>query len=229
MYVGYGLAGRKASTRRCVSIPVHDTCDETFSYVHPDMRTCHGDSGGGVFLDEGDEVVLVGLTLWGDAACESYGVSADVGSYRDWIVARAGADWHRTPSPKQGPLPMASRAPSPPPGTFRCFIELEGAGESQPPAGSEMEFFVDGTLAATLKDRQGSRISLGNLAPGVHGIRIRATLPGQPDMGCTGTFHVDRAHVFDLEVMQCNPSIRDSQGRPVATECPFTCVLTSIP
>jgi hypothetical protein len=89
LYVGYGLAGRPASTRRCVSIPVHDTCPTSFSYRHANMQTCHGDSGGGVFLeDDDDRLTLVGLTLWGDAACERYGVSADVGSYRDWINAR---------------------------------------------------------------------------------------------------------------------------------------------
>jgi hypothetical protein len=225
MYVGYGLAGRKASTRRCVSIPVHDTCDDTFSYVHPAMRTCHGDSGGGVFLDDGGEVVLVGLTLWGDAACESYGVSADIGSYWDWIVARAGPDWHRSPAPGLSPSP----APADTAGQSPCFIEIEGADESQTPAGTQMEFFVDGARTATLKDRQGSRIPLGNLRPGIHGIRIKVNVPGQGQVWCTGTFHVDRPQVFDLEIMECNPSIRDQLGRAVATECPYTCVLTALP
>lgn len=88
LYVGYGIGGAQPGMRRCVDIPVHDACANTFSYKHPNMNTCHGDSGGGVFLDRGTDISFVGVTGWGDDACAEYGVSEDVGSYNDWVVAR---------------------------------------------------------------------------------------------------------------------------------------------
>jgi secreted trypsin-like serine protease len=33
--------------------------------------TCYGDSGGGRFIKQGDEWVLVGLTSWGDVPCRA--------------------------------------------------------------------------------------------------------------------------------------------------------------
>jgi hypothetical protein len=86
IYVGHGIAGTQPGTRRCVEIPVYDRCPSTFSSANEQMNTCFGDSGGGVFRSDGQRVWLVGVTDWGDAACLSYGVSADVGHHAGWIA-----------------------------------------------------------------------------------------------------------------------------------------------
>jgi hypothetical protein len=86
-YVGYGV-GTPRGARRCVGIPVHDTCGDTFGYGSQQMNTCHGDSGGGVIREFGSGTWLVGITNWGDPTCIQFGVSADVGFYHDWILAR---------------------------------------------------------------------------------------------------------------------------------------------
>ncbi len=90
LYVGYGIAGSLPGARRCVTIPVHDTCGDTFSAATKLMNTCNGDSGGGVFFDSGTELSLVGVTNWGDERCADFAVSADVGFHRDWIKAQIG-------------------------------------------------------------------------------------------------------------------------------------------
>jgi len=86
--VGYGIAGPKIGGRRCVDIPVHDFCDDTFSHAAKDLNTCHGDSGGGIFYDLTGRLELVGLTGWGDDACSQFSVNVDLGPYRDWVESK---------------------------------------------------------------------------------------------------------------------------------------------
>lgn len=106
-YVGYGPAGVPAGTRRCVGIPLHDTCDDAFGYESLRMNTCHGDSGGAVFRETGEVgTLLVGVTNWGDPSCVSWGVSADVGFHHDWLIARI----HEAPS-ERPPAPVDDSAP----------------------------------------------------------------------------------------------------------------------
>jgi hypothetical protein len=97
LYVGYGIAGPRPGSRRCVDIPFQQSCATTFSYEHRHMNTCHGDSGGGVFLSDGSS--LVGLTLWGDSACARFGISADVGSYYEWAFTHTNNDEARLVRP----------------------------------------------------------------------------------------------------------------------------------
>jgi hypothetical protein len=85
MYVGYGVAGPLAGQRRCVDIPVAAVCEGAFANAAPGLATCRGDSGGGVFFDDPSGYRLFGIITWGDDDCNAYGVSADVGSYQDWI------------------------------------------------------------------------------------------------------------------------------------------------
>jgi hypothetical protein len=87
-HVGYGIAGAQPGVRRCVTIPVLDRCEKSFSYASANMNTCNGDSGGAGFRASGDKIVLAGLTDWGDDNCAQFGVDVDLGSYLDWIQAR---------------------------------------------------------------------------------------------------------------------------------------------
>lgn len=53
------------------------------------MNTCNGDSGYAAFHDLGGrQVVLAGMTDWGDDACADFGIDVDIGYYLDWIQAR---------------------------------------------------------------------------------------------------------------------------------------------
>jgi len=88
LHVGYGIAGAQPGVRRCVTIPVQDRCDKSFSYASANMNTCNGDSGGGAFRNSGEKVILSGITDWGDDSCAEFGVDIDLGSYLDWIQAR---------------------------------------------------------------------------------------------------------------------------------------------
>lgn len=60
---------------------------------------CNGDSGGPLFVVEGDKVTQVGVVSWGDGPLDSdvacghanaFGVYARVSRYRDWIKQHAG-------------------------------------------------------------------------------------------------------------------------------------------
>lgn len=88
LHVGFGIAGAVAGHKRCVDIPVDAACAQSFSNRTPGLNTCNGDSGGGVFYDNGFEVHLAGITTWGDKLCQDFGVSLDVGAYPDWIDGR---------------------------------------------------------------------------------------------------------------------------------------------
>jgi hypothetical protein len=126
LHVGHGIAGVVPGGRRCVSIPVHDVCGQTFSNKTNQMNTCSGDSGGGVFRHEGARWVLSGVTSWGDEACAEYGVSTDVGhrATRDWIVATISdfekANRERLPAA----IPEAAKTFSPD-SAARTFAALE--------------------------------------------------------------------------------------------------------
>ena len=99
LHVGFGIAGPVAGAKRCVEIPIHDVCTDTFSHAMKNLNTCNGDSGGGVFLSNGPDVVWVGTTAWGDEQCAEFGVNMDVGAHRDWIKARMSeAPWPLQPA-----------------------------------------------------------------------------------------------------------------------------------
>ena len=60
---------------------------------------CNGDSGGPLFVRDGDEPVQVGVVSWGEgpmdatAACghaNAYGIYSRVHNYRDWIAETTG-------------------------------------------------------------------------------------------------------------------------------------------
>jgi Trypsin/Carboxypeptidase regulatory-like domain len=85
MYVGYGSAGPLAGQQRCVEIPVSAVCAGAFSNTAPDLEMCNGDSGGGVFYDDGSGFKLFGIISWGDSRCREYGVSTDVGAFQEFV------------------------------------------------------------------------------------------------------------------------------------------------
>lgn len=59
-----------------------------FSYVQdgdPYFGPCNGDSGGPAFISRNGTTYVAGVTSYGDANCEIYGVSTNVSAYQDYI------------------------------------------------------------------------------------------------------------------------------------------------
>jgi hypothetical protein len=111
LHVGYGIAGAQPGVRRCVNIPILDRCDDSFDYAAANMNTCNGDSGGAAFRDNGEKILLVGMTDWGDDACADFGVDVDIGHYSEWIQLRknrAPRNFHYAPVESWARLPLAA-------------------------------------------------------------------------------------------------------------------------
>ncbi|MDP2315216.1 MAG: trypsin-like serine protease [Pseudomonadota bacterium] len=51
---------------------------------------CNGDSGGPAFITRGTTTYVAGITSYGDADCNVYGVSTRVDAYASWINTRTG-------------------------------------------------------------------------------------------------------------------------------------------
>ncbi len=68
--------------------------DTQFSYEQdgdPFFGPCNGDSGGPAFIDRGGVTYVAGITSYGDAGCDIYGVSTNVSSYETFINDFTGA------------------------------------------------------------------------------------------------------------------------------------------
>ncbi len=64
--------------------------DKQFSYVQdgdPYTGTCNGDSGGPNMIERNGKTYVAGITSYGDAGCDLYGVSTNVSSYQSFIDA----------------------------------------------------------------------------------------------------------------------------------------------
>ncbi len=92
LHVSYGVASNPRYTRRCVHLSVKDACESAFSTAYS-TQSCHGDSGGGLFRDGR----LVGITSWGDADCQAFGVAMDAAVHQDFIRANLPANTSALP------------------------------------------------------------------------------------------------------------------------------------
>jgi hypothetical protein len=112
LHVGYGVAGEMPGRRRCVDIPVDATCDHAFSNQVVGLNTCNGDSGGGVFYNDGSDIRLIGITSWGDELCQKYGVSLDIGSFQEWVGSWIGSAERNLPPARIEPSARKYANPS---------------------------------------------------------------------------------------------------------------------
>lgn len=64
-----------------------------FSYTQPasGFGPCNGDSGGPAFISRGGTIYTAGVTSYGDANCNQYGVSTHVAAFDTWINDFIGA------------------------------------------------------------------------------------------------------------------------------------------
>ena len=115
--LGGGAGGLKfaglVQTAACTGAP--EATHICWNFVAPigtpgnDSSTCHGDSGGPLFMDFGSGLRLVGVTSGGDSSClpPNHPYDADTYVGRSWIQSAAGPDLHRTSC---GSIPFAGEA-----------------------------------------------------------------------------------------------------------------------
>lgn len=60
--------------------------------------SCHGDSGGPLFVEAGDTVELVGIVSHGRGCANSYGVYTDVVNMKKWVSEKASSEWKKPSS-----------------------------------------------------------------------------------------------------------------------------------
>jgi secreted trypsin-like serine protease len=96
LFVGYGVTrwnrddtGRK----RSVWIPITSVRRDTFRYGGDGVQTCGGDSGGPTLIYRHGQTRLYGVTSWGDARCQDFGVNTRVDRYRSFIQPFIDEDW----------------------------------------------------------------------------------------------------------------------------------------
>ncbi len=66
--------------------PDEELSEQMFCAYGTDVDACSGDSGGPVFISEGDKHRLLGLVSWGSEFCQGRpGVYSDIGSMCTWI------------------------------------------------------------------------------------------------------------------------------------------------
>lgn len=90
--VGYGVSDGPSQTgggiKRMVDVTIDKLEATTLHYTTESGQTaCNGDSGGPAFADEGGVQVVVGVTSYGDTACQEYGVYTRVDAFYDFISA----------------------------------------------------------------------------------------------------------------------------------------------
>ena len=92
---------------------------------------CNGDSGGPLFVKNGDDVTQVGIVSWGEgpmdegAACghaNAYGVYTRLGNYKDWIASTiAAGGGPGEPGAALMPVAVPTPAVAPMPAVRRCW------------------------------------------------------------------------------------------------------------
>lgn len=89
LFVGYGASNgfsqTGSGTKRFVRMNITQVSSTTFRYQQPNKNTCNGDSGGPAFADVGGQLLVAGVTSYGDANCTVYGVDTRTDVYDDFL------------------------------------------------------------------------------------------------------------------------------------------------
>jgi hypothetical protein len=90
-FVGFGHDDGVAKTgkgiKRVATIPITHVFDTYFDYYSADKNTCLHDSGGPAFAVTGGETYVAGITSYGDADCNEFGVDMRPDAFQDFIAA----------------------------------------------------------------------------------------------------------------------------------------------
>jgi hypothetical protein len=89
IFVGYGASNGISQagfgTKRFVVMPIQQVWTKQFRYAMSGKNTCNGDSGGPAFAQVGGELLLAGVTSYGDPSCTQYGVDTRVDVYASFL------------------------------------------------------------------------------------------------------------------------------------------------
>ncbi len=90
IFVGYGSSNGYSGTgdgvKRYVSMPIASVGSTTFTYGVEGKNTCAGDSGAPAFAQDGNgNLVVAGVTSYGDRYCTSYGVDTRVDAFLEFV------------------------------------------------------------------------------------------------------------------------------------------------
>ena len=116
--VGYGVSDGPSQTgigtKRMVDVTIDSLEATTLHYTTTQGKTaCNGDSGGPAFYEDNGQLVVVGVTSYGDQQCQQYGVYTRVDAYLDWVqqeITNPSAD----PNDPNNPDPVDPNDPYPP-------------------------------------------------------------------------------------------------------------------
>ena len=93
IFVGYGFSNginqTGIGTKRFVQMDIASVSSTTFSYQDQGKNTCNGDSGGPAFAQVGGELLVAGVTSYGDQFCTQFGVDTRVDVYADFLGLNA--------------------------------------------------------------------------------------------------------------------------------------------
>lgn len=110
--VGYGVSNGYAQsgggTKREVDVTIYSLEDTTWSYRTMGGRSaCNGDSGGPALYSMGGELVLMGITSWGDQYCVENGYYTRTDLYRSFLsmASEPGGGGGGTEPPPSDPPP----------------------------------------------------------------------------------------------------------------------------
>ena len=98
--VGYGVTDGPSQTgigtKRMVDVTIDKVEATSLHYTTQQGKTaCNGDSGGPAFVEENGNLVVVGVTSYGDQNCQEFGVYTRVDPYLDFIfdqIKKSGSD-----------------------------------------------------------------------------------------------------------------------------------------
>jgi len=89
VFVGYGVSNGVSQTggglKRFVNMAISSISPTTFRYDDSTRNTCNGDSGGPAFAQVNGELLVAGVTSFGDANCLQFGVDTRVDTYADFL------------------------------------------------------------------------------------------------------------------------------------------------
>lgn len=94
-FVGYGITtgyGGGSGVKRSVTMPIQSVGASRFVYQTPGKNTCNGDSGGPAFAQLGSEWFVAGVTSYGDAGCNYYGVDTRADVFATFVLGQPTGD-----------------------------------------------------------------------------------------------------------------------------------------
>lgn len=122
-FVGYGLDNATAQTgagiKRETTTTLTDHSALLLHFSDGTHETCNGDSGGPAFMTVGGQEVIVGLTSYGDVACNMGGYDTRVDAVASWVdgFVKQADPGFAISGTTGGSTPPSSTPPSPSGGT----------------------------------------------------------------------------------------------------------------